>query len=316
LDGVPSEAKQKAEFLRNCGFAPQGTQLSGNQGQGLLYWATGRGALDPVSVEQIKFLQYAGFTDTYLTKPPINRPWNWVGMASLNNLYFVFGYPTTAIPPYTSPTNQDKLTMNLNTLAVSTETLTDANYTNGADELKNNKANYDGGGLAIDGNFSVYRSAWKDNKGFFLRNDGVGAFFRIKDFYKTEAVGGQEFKNINKLPPMAGPAKIEGQLVALSPGVFFFNNTGQISAYNSTTGIWETGGPNLNSAQFRNLQDSSVVGFDSEANTLLATSDGDNTAYLSYDYSPKAFIKFNSTTTTFTALNVRPDGDQWQMSVY
>jgi PKD repeat protein len=84
LNGVPSESKQKTELHRNCGFAPQGTQLSGNQGHGLLYWATGRGPLDAVSTEQIKFLQYAGFTDTYLTKPPINRPWNWVGMASLN----------------------------------------------------------------------------------------------------------------------------------------------------------------------------------------------------------------------------------------
>lgn len=316
LDGMPSEDRQRKEFKRNNGFAPQGTQLSGNQGNGLLYWASGRSELDPVSVEKIKFVQYAGFTDTYLTKPSINRPWNWVGMASLNSLYFILGYPTGAILPFTSPTNQDKVTVNLNTLAASTETLTDGNYTNGADELKNNKANYDGGGEAIDGNFSVYRSAWKDNHGFFLRNDGVGTFFRIKDFYRTEAVGGQEFKNINKLPPMAGPAKVEGELVSLSSGVFFFNNTGQISAYNSTTGVWETGGPTLNSAQFRSLQDSTVVGFDSESNTLLATSDGDNTAYLSYDYSPKAFIKFNATTTTFTALNVRPSGNQWQMSVY
>lgn len=68
--------------------------------------------------------------------------------------------------------------------------------------------------------------------------------------------------------------------------------------------------------QFRSLQDSTVVNFDSDSNTLLATSDGDNVAYLSYDYSPKAFIKFNAATTTFTGLNVRPSGNQWQMSVY
>lgn len=316
LTGVPSEGKQKAEFARNNGFAPQGTQLSGNQGQGLLYWATGRGPLDQASVEQIKFLQYAGFTDTYLVKPAINRPWNWVGFSSLNSLYFILGATTKAIPPFTSPTNQDRQSMSLNTLAVSTDTLTDGNYQNGAEELQNNKSNYGGGGGSIDGNFSVYRSAWKDNNGYFLRNDGVGTFFRIKDFYRTETVGGQEFRNISKQPGMAGTARVEGELVALSSGLFFFNNTGQINAYNNTSGVWETGGPTVNSAQFRSLQDSTVVNFDSESNTLLATSDGDNTAYLSYDYSSNAFIKFNATTTTFTKLNVRPSGEQWQMSIY
>lgn len=257
LTGQPSEAQQKQEFARNNGFAPQGTQMSGNQGTGLLYWASGRGALDPVSVEQINFLQYAGFTDTYLLKPPINRPWNWVSMASLNNLYFILGYPTGPILPFTSPTDQDRVTFNLNTLTATTDTLTEANYVNGADELQNNVANYDGSGEAIDGNFSVYRATWNSGHGFFLRNDGVGAFFRIKNFYRTEAVGGTEFQNISKLPPMAGPAKTEGQLVSLSPGVFFFNNTGQISAYNSTTGVWETGGPNLNtcsSEAFKTVQ--------------------------------------------------------------
>lgn len=316
LTGLPSEARQKAEFKRNAGFAPRGTQLSGNQGTGLLYWASGRAASDPATLERIKFLQYTGFTDTYLLKPPISRPWNWIGMSSLNNLYFVLGTTTTAIPPFTSPTNQDKLTVSLSTLAVSTDTLNNGNYFNGAEEVQNNKANYDNAGLAIDGNFSVYRSGWKDSNGYFLRNDGVGTFFRIKDFYRTEAVGTQEFRNISKLPPMSGPAKVEGELVALSSGMFFFNNTGQISAYNTTSGVWETGGPQLNSAQFRNLQDNTVVNFDSDSNTLLATSDGDNTAYLSYDYSTKAFIKFNATTMTFTSLNVRPSGEQWMMTTY
>jgi len=315
LTGLAGATRQKAEFARNNGFAPQGTQLSGNQGQGLLYYATGRGASDPISAEKIKFLQYTGFTDTYLSKPAITRPWNWVGMSSLNNLYFVLG-TVGSYPAFTSPTNQEKLTVPLATLVPTTETLTDGSYKNGADELKNNKSNYDDAGESVDGNCSTYRSAWKDNVGYFLRNDGVGAFFRIKNFYRTEAVGGEEFKNIRKLPDMAGPAKVEGQLVPLSAGVFFFNNTGQISAYNDVSGVWETGGPSLNSAQFRNLQDSDKVDFDSEANTLLATSDGDKNAYLSYDYSTKAFVKFNTTTTTFTAMNARPSGEQWQMKVY
>ena len=314
LTGSLSEAKQKAEFRRNNGFAPQGTQLSGNQGQGLLYYATGRAASDPITSEKIKLLQYTGFTDTYLSKPAITRPWNWVGLSSLNNLYFVLGTVTT-YPAFTSPTNQDKLTIPLSTLAVATETMTDGNYTNGAEELKNNKSNYNVGGT-VDGNFSVYRSAWKDNAGYFLRNDGVGTFFRLKDFYRTESVGGTEFKNIRKLPSMAGPAKVEGQLLPMSAGVFFFNNTGQISAYNDVSGVWETGGPTLNSAQFRNLQDNTVASFDSEANTLVAASDGDKNAYLSFDYSTKAFVKFNATTMTFSAMSVRPSGEQWQMKVY
>jgi PKD repeat protein len=316
LTGLPSETQQKREFRRNNGFSSIGTQLSGNQGQGVLYWASGRAATDPASEEKIKFLQYTAFTDTYLTKSSISRPWNWVGMGSFNSLYFILGLDTAAISPFQSPTNQTKTTVVLNTLASSSETLTAGNYKNGAEELGNNVANYDGDGLAIDGNFSVYRAAWKDSVGFFLRNDGVGSFFRIKDFYRTEAVGTAEFQNIRKLPGIAGPAKVEGQLVPLSAGLFFFNNTGQISAYNDVSGVWETGGINLNSAQFRSLQNSSVTNFDSESNTLIAASDGDKIAYLSYDYSPKAFIKYNATTSTFSSMSPRPSGEQWQMRVY
>ena len=315
LTGVSSENSQKKEFQRNKGFAPQGTQLSGNQGNGLLYWATGRNANESIGVEKIKFYQYTGFTDTYLTKPAIVRPWNWMSLNSLNNLYFLFG-SVSSIPPFQSLTNQESATLFLSALNVTTQTLTGDSFVNGAEELETNKANYDGGGVAIDGNYSVYRSTWKDSSGYFLRNDGVGSFFRIKDFYKTESAGGTELQTIRKLPIMSGPAKTEGQLVTLSAGVFFFNNTGQISAYNDITGVWETDKTNLNSSQFRILQDSSVVNFDSETNTLLASSDGDKTVYLSYDYSHSAFIKFNAITTTFSSLNARPNGNQWQSTIY
>ncbi len=315
LDDVANSDKQKEEFNRNNGFAQQGTQTSGNQGQGLLYWASGRNESDPVSAEQIMLLQYAGFTDTYLTHSSIYRPWNWVGFNSLNSLYFILG-TTSSIPPFQSPTDQSRISMSLNTLIPVTDELTTGNYENGANELMNNVANYNGSGDAVDGNFSVYRSAWDGENGYFLRNDGVGTFFRISDFYMTKTIGGVEFQNITKLASMSGPAKVEGELVPLASGVFFFNNTGQISAYNIATQVWETGGVASNTAQFQNLQDSSVINFDSVSNTLVAVSDGDNMAYLSYDYSTKAFISFNAITTTFTAMNPRPSGEQWQATIY
>ena len=115
---------------------------------------------------------------------------------------------------------------------------------------------------------------------------------------------------------MIGPAKIEGQLVALSDGLFFFNNSGNIVAYNDTTGTWESGGASATSAPFRNLQDTRNVDFDNAANTLLATS-YDRTAFLSYDYSSAALMKFNSLDLAFYALPNRPVvSAQFLMGVY
>ena len=113
---------------------------------------------------------------------------------------------------------------------------------------------------------------------------------------------------------MTGTTKLEGQLVDMSNGLFFFNNSGSISAYNDTAGVWETGSSATTS--FRNLQDSTVSDFDNTTNTLLATSDGDRIAYLSYDYSTNAMIKFNGVDLTFTLLSSRPGGEQWAMGVY
>ena len=99
-------------------------------------------------------------------------------------------------------------------------------------------------------------------------------------------------------------------------GFFFFNNSGSISAYNDSSGVWEVGGPSGNSATFRSVQDTSVSGFDSPENTLLAASDGDRIAYLSYDYSSNALIKYNGTDSTFVNIGPRPSGEQWIMGVY
>lgn len=316
LSGQPNERKQKDEFKRNNGFAPQGTQPSGSQGQGLLYWASGRAASEPVSAEEILFRQYTGFTDTYVTKPSVTRPWNWVGMNSLNALYFLLGENDSEPIPFQSPTNNNKTTINLSNGTVSSVELLDSDCKDGAEEAKQNVANYDSSGEAVDGHFSVYRAAWKDSTGYFMRNDGVGSFFRLKNFYRTESVGGVEFQGVRKLPDITGPARLEGQLVSLSNGIYFFNNSGSISAYNDVTGTWENASPESNSAQFRSLQDSSVINYDSDSQQLCATSDGDKTVYLSYDYSERAFIKFNASTLSFSALNTRPAGDQWQMHIY
>ena len=316
LDGQNNEAQQKREFNRNTGFAPRGTTSSGNSGVGLLYYASGRGPSDPSSNENINIHEFNGFTQTYLTQSPLSRPWNWVSLHSTTSLYFVFGGLTTSQLPNTSLTNQVKSKISLSDLSVTTDTLTTANYKNGAQELKNNEVTYDISGNPVQGHMSVYRSCWKDNAGFILRNQGVGTFFRIKNFYKTSGTTSEYFLDIKKLTDMAGPAKTEGRLVPLSQGVYFFNNTGAISAYNPNTDIWETGGTGVNSASFRLLQDNTVVDFDNQANTLLAASDSDKVAYLSFDYSTKPFIKFNETTLTFSSVSNRPSGNQFAMAIF
>ncbi len=316
LIGENNEAQQLKEFHRNVGFASKGSIASGNGGVGLLYWASGRDSMDSYLNENIFITEFNGFVDTYTTQTPIARPWNWIGLSNSSDLYFIMGTEGPTPAPNTSPTNQNKQTVNLVTLAVTNSTFANSNYKNGANELKNNEVTYDGNGVSLQGNMSVYRSTWKDNEGFFLRNQGVGDFFRIKTFYKTSGNTGDPFIDIRKLPDLAGPTKTEGQLVTLSKGVYFFNNSGAISAYNSTSAVWETGGPGVNSAAFRLLQDNTEVGFDSLSQVLLAASDGDKVVYLSFDYSNKSFIKFNETDLTFSSVSSRPTGNQWNIAIF
>lgn len=316
LDDEVNEEQQKREFKRNVGFAQRGSTPSGSGGVGILYWASGRAEADPKTSEDIRMKEFNGFLDTYTTKPSITRPWNWVSLASTEDIYFLFGGVTDSITPNTSPTNQTKHTLSLSDLTVGSTTLANSNYKNGANELQSNEVSYDGDGDPEQGHMSVYRSAWRGDTGYIIRNEGAGTFFRLRSFYKTTGNTSTPFIDIRKLPDMSGPAKIEGQLVPLSQGVYFFNNSGSVSAYNATSGVWETGGPGNNSASFRLLQDTSVVGFDDSDQTLLAASDGDKVAYLSYDYSTKAFIKFNETDTTFSSVTARPSGEQWQIAIF
>lgn len=317
LIGQNNEEQQLREFHRNVGFSTVGAIGSGNSGVGLLYWASGRDSLDSYTAEQILMAEFNGFADTYTTKPAITRPWNWVALSNNETLYFILGAEGPDPSPNTSPTNQEKQMIDLtDNYALSSDTFLATNYKNGANELKNNEVTYDGGGASLQGNMSIYRSTWKDNEGFFLRNQGVGDFFRIKTFYKTSGNTGDPFIDIRKLPDLAGPTKTEGQLVTLSKGVYFFNNSGAISAYNSTSAVWETGGPGVNSAAFRLLQDNTQIGFDSISQTMLATSDGDKVVYLSFDYSTKSFIKFNESDLTFSNVTTRPTGNQWNMTIF
>lgn len=317
LSAQNNSTQQIREFNRNNGFALRGSSTSGGSGTGIIYWATGRNAVDSPTTEQIKQIEYNGFLDVYTSTsfPSINRPWNWVSFASPSNIHFLLGGVTTAIPSSTSPTNQTKTVTSLNSASTSSTTFTTANYRNGANELEQNMVTYTAG-TPDQGHMSVYRSAWHNGNGYLLRNYGVGTFFRILSFYKTNGTSINEFTEIRKIQDMAGSAKVEGQLTSLKQGVFFFNNSGSVSAYNSTTNIWEIGGPGLNSLSFKSLQDITSQNYNNTDQTLLVSSDGESIAYLSFDYSEKSFIKFNSNTLTFSSVSSRPSGSQWLMTIY
>lgn len=316
LDDVPESTKQKFEFNRNVGTALRGTLASGKGGGALLYWATGRNESDPVSVEEIGMLEYTGFTDTYISRDSITRPWNWCCFSSSSTSFFSFGNGTDAVAPNTSPTNMNRTAMNLVSFTSQVKVLGTSDFENNADDLTQNPSIYDSDGDSQYGHFSVYRTAWKDSTGYIARNDGVGPFFRIKSFYRTEGSVGSPFQRVRKLTDIQGPTKIEGQLTNLSNGIYFFNNSGSISAFNDTSNAWVTGGPGVNSVAYRALQDTSVSGFDEQSNTLLVASDGDHRAYLSFDYSENAFLKFDEIDLSFKSLGNRPEGDQWVIGLY
>ena len=315
LDNVENSEQQKREFIKNTGFAPRGSLASGIGGSTMLYWASGRSESDLPATETINVAEYDGFNGTYITRTPITRQWNW---ANLNNpagfSYFVFG-DVDSRTPNTSFTNTSITTLELSGITSSTVELTEENYLNGALDLAQNPAVYDANGDPTFGHFSVYRTTWKDQTGYLTRNDGVGPFFRIKSFYRTEGVVGDQFRNIRKLTDIQGPTKIEGDLTTLSNGIYFLNNSGSVSRYSDSSDSWSTGGPGVNSLIYRGLQDTSVTDFDSPSNTLLLASDNDKRAYLSFDYSSNAFIKFNEIDLTFNSLSSRPSGTQWLMGV-
>lgn len=322
--------RQRREFNRNNGFCKKNNTSSGDSGEGLIYWASGRTSSMSPSEEKIHIRKFSGFTQTYSSvslsgKSYVNRPWNWVGLGSSYNLYFCFG---NSEQKNSQDTNPSITKLNLNNLSKSEFQIADSQYLGGSQELKLNSI-CEGWDIAgedpIDCQFasqenreyySVYRSAWKDNTGYIIRNEGSGLYFKFRPFYKTSGTTTNEITSIKKLTDMTGPVKSEGELVTLSDGVFMFNNTGSIAAYNTTTETWAIGGPGTNSSEFRFLQDINKDKFDNYSQSLLATSDNDQNVYLSYDYSEKSFIKFNNVDLTFKYVGVRPSGEQWQLKCY
>lgn len=309
-----AETRAKNEFSRNVAFTARNPVSSGDDGECLLFWASG-GA--DVATQTIQVRRYNAFSDVYSVSDPIeDRPWNWCALASPDTTYFLFGTQEHTTPSGTNLALSERVDFDLGGLSSPAPlSLGTSFFGNGADELLSHPSSFDGG-IPTNGYFATYRTAWKDSTGYILRNTAANEFFRLADFYKTEGSLADPFLSLTKLPDIAGTAKLEGQLVPMFNGIFFFNNSGEISAWNDLSMTWEVGRTSSATVSFRSLQDTNVSGFDSKENTLLAVSDSDRTAYLSYDYSPNAFIKFNGTDQTFSSVGVRPSGRQFALGVY
>lgn len=312
LDGTNNETQAKKEFARNVSFTPRTTSNSGEGGSAMIFYASGGPTL---SSQSIKTIEYEGFSDTYSNRPDIaGRPWNWAMLSSSDKAYFIFGQDPTETVENNS--FQFKTSYNLSTLSYATTAISESAYENGSTDLLTHVTVDENNDSIPDyGYFAVYRTAWKDQSGYILRNDGVGDFFRIKSFYKTKGTISEPFQGITKLTDMAG-TKTEGQLVPLTSGLFFFNNSGNISAYNDSSSVWETGLIGSSTSTFRSVQDTTVNGYNNTSNSLLAASDGERLAYISFDYSENAFIKFNASDLTFSNLGQRPIGNQFIMGIY
>ena len=302
--------RAKGEFENNVEFARSGSSASGEGGHSLMFWARGGAVLDS---KEIMLKKYNGFDDVYENMPSLtNRPWNWVALSSLEKTYFLFGQ-YSPIDAGLNRTVPERVEYDLSTQsAASPVALSASDFENGADELLSAPFVQ----APSSGYFASYRAAWKGQTGYLIRNSSVNEFFRFGDFYKTSGTLASPFGRLTKMPDVPGSVKLEGQLVPLFNGVFFFNNSGEICAWNDTSLSWEVGRANSTSLSFRSVQDTSADNFDDKSNTLKAASDGDRMAYLSYDYSTKAFIKFNGTDLTFTIMRQRPEGKQFKIGVY
>jgi PKD repeat protein len=308
--------RAKREFSKNVAFAPQGTISSGDGGNSLLFWASGG---ENLSNQEIKIRRYNAFNDTYSSLDSIsNKPWNWASLVSPSFVYFILGQ-SNDFSSNINKANPSRSDYNLTTTSsASPVSLNISNFENGAEELLDHPSYFNSDGIPTNGYFATYRTSWKDSTGYILRNSAVNEFFRISDFYKTNGNLSSPYNTITRLPDMSGVAKTEGELVTLSSGIFFFNNSGEISAWNDVSLTWEIGRANSSSISFRSLQDSNISNFDDKSNTLLAASDGDRLAYLSFDYTEKTFIKFNGTDLTFSLAGTgsRPTGKQLKMGIY
>lgn len=301
--GYPHEEYQRNLFLRNRGMAQKGTLASGDGGQGVLYWAEDEST--------IRFSQCSLFDETW-SSPGFSegdtqaKDWNWLSFSNSTDIYILFGLDSISGSP--SAISLEKTQHNMNLLTSTNSNFTVGDFANGADELLT---------LADDAP-ATYRACFLGQNGFFARNDsGPGGFFRIRNFYRTEGTLSNIVDDVRKLSDIPGTARTELEMVSLASGVYVFYNSGEVAAYNPTTNVWTNGGPGIGSAAFRLLQDSSVDGYADTSQTLLAASDRDKRAYLSFDYSASAFIKFNEADLTFTSIGVRPTtNEQFSLSVF
>lgn len=317
LNNTNNSTQAIQEFNRNVAFAINTNVSSGNHGTAVIAYAGGGAEGSLLSNQKVKMVDFEGFTGLITDNSvDITRPWNWIYFPFGEKTYFILG-PDPAATADENSSDQIKDTLDVaGTLTLETPTsfIDPDNYLNGADELINHvTSGYDSYGEPNSGRFAVYRSAVKDTTGYFLRNDGVGSFFKFRQFYRTEGTTVEPLINIRKLQDMSGTAKTEGQLVSLTNGLFFFNNSGNIVAFNTVDNTWEVGN---SVAPFKSFQDTTIENHSDLSQTLMATSDGERVAYLSFDYSYNAFVKYNSVDKTFYSIGSRPTGDQWVLGIY
>lgn len=327
------QCRKIREFDRNNGFAKIGNLGSGDKNtNGLIFWSTGRQAIDNPLNEKISFKKYNAFGDYYSEYgtsleggDDFSRQWGWVYFAVDANIYFLLGSKGLGLDTSSSLNNckdlqesspndtyeVESVLHTLNTGDSIFNACNSSSFKNGAEEILDYSVPTEG--------YSFYRSAWKDGSGYILSNVFGSEYFRIRNFYKTSGTVSNYISDITKINDMSGPAKSEGELVSLSNALYFFNNSGSISVFNTTTGVWTTGGPGVGSTAFKSLQDTNVDKFDDINQTLFASSDEDHNVYISYDYSPKSFIKFNDIDLTFRYLGKRPSSTaekQWLSTIY
>jgi len=302
------------EFSRNTFLSSSSSLSSGYAGTSNICYATGRNGVEPTSAELIQIVEYNGFNESYAEIKNIVRPWNWIAFNKDFETYFLFGNPTTQ-PVNLSLTNQTMIIYNQLSNATSSYNFSINNYISAASELQQNIAEFNDACDSLYGYFSVYRYAWRDRNGYFVRNSGVGSFFQLNSFYQTVENGADLIFYFKKLNNVAGPEKLEGQLVNLTSGLYFFNNSGSVSAYDTATESWQIGGI-TNPVEFAQYQDRNFLDFNNAQNTLLATTDNDHNAFLSFDYTYNSFLRFSDIDLSFSKLSERPNYSQWLMGTF
>jgi PKD repeat protein len=315
LNNDSNSSRQKFEFSRNIGFCQSSLTNSGNSGDSFLFWASGRNISDSPTLEQVYVKTFNGFDKSYKSKNSFQRAYNWMFLNTQTNAYFLLGRPNKGFGEFTSPVSTKIETYNLMTNTLSSHKFQDDAFQANAIELKQNESVYGENGNNDTGNFSIYRSTWKGNTGYFLRSSLVGTQILISNLYSTIGGVNDPFIALKKLQDIPNSNYKEGQLLSMSNGLFFFNNSSNISIYEDSSNTWYVAGNN-SGLSFRSLQDKTAHGFEKESNTLLGTSNGDHIAYLSFDYSENSIVKFNNLDLTFSKLSPRPRLEQWFMEIY